>query len=91
MANFLERWKRGLAEYRGIPALRIRFTDGHGLKRKNTEQNSDKWQVESDKSSITNLARRLRRLTQILLRYKNILVLAMPAYELKGGILQMPE
>ena len=41
-----------------------------------------KWQEKSDKASITNLARRLRRLTQILLRYKNILVQAMPAYKL---------
>ena len=45
--TLLDRGKRKISEFRGIPALRIRYTDRHGLKRNNTEQNSDKLKVTS--------------------------------------------
>jgi hypothetical protein len=42
---------------------------------------SDKLKVTNDNESITNLARGLSKLTQILLRYKNTLVPVYPGYE----------
>ena len=61
-----------MAEYQHYASETRINTDRNGKTRNKT--------VTSDKSSIMNLARRLCRLTQILLRYKNLLVPAMPAY-----------